>query len=50
MIGRDDERYGSARRLVIYVDGVKAGKLRIDDVLNLEIPNGKHTVRARGTG
>ncbi len=47
MISRDDSYFGSARRLVIYVDGVKVGKLRSDDAMSLELPNGKHTVRAR---
>ncbi len=46
-ISRADNYYGSARRLVIYVDGAKVAKPRSDDVIRLELANGEHTVRAR---
>ncbi len=46
-IRRAENYFGSARRLIIYVDGAKVAKLRLHDVVSLELPNGKHTVRAR---
>ena len=46
-IRRADNYWGSARRLVIYVDGARAASLRSDDVFSTELPDGKHTVRAR---